>query len=175
MPLYSAQTISPTDSEKVSLQSSTDWMSVQWQSSWMNTQGKHFQLFRADPSQIAATYGNDAAADALKRSSSYGVFADPYEKDSAYSTGANPALTTATSRAPSTLSTGYNSHSGMTRPQSGVALFDRNRDSYVGTPNSGHFSPALNPGQGGGYMDVDESSRYGTTGTGSDHERERYT
>lgn len=129
----------------------------------------------ADISQIAAQYGNDAAAAALKRSSSYGVFADPYEKESAYSTAANPALTTATSRAPSTLSTGYNSHSGLTRPQSGVALFDRNRDSYVGTPNSGHFSPGLMPAQGGGYMDVDESSRYGTTGSGSDQERERYT
>ena len=123
-------------------------------------------------SQIAATYGNDAAADALKRSSSYGVFADPYEKESSYSTAANPALTTATSRAPSTMSTGYNSHNGLTRPQSGVALFDRNRDSYTGTPNSGHFSPGLQPGQG--YMDVDESSRYGTTGSGSDQERERH-
>lgn len=119
-------------------------------------------------SQIAATYGNDAAADALKRSSSYGVFADPYDKESSYSTAANPALTTATSRAPSTMSTGYNSHSGFTRPQSGVALFDRNRDSYVGTPNSGHFSPGLNPGQG--YMDDD--SRYGTAG-GRDHDRDR--
>lgn len=131
-----------------------------------------------DNSQIAATYGNDAAADALKRSSSYGVFADPYEKESAYSTSANPALTTATSRAPSTMSTGYNSHSGITRPQSGVALFDRNRDSYVGTPNSGQFSPSLHPQsqqQQGGYTDVDESSRYGTTGSGSDQERERYT
>jgi hypothetical protein len=140
----------------------------------MNTQSRSSRLhskLKLTSSQIAAQYGNDAAADALKRSSSYGVFADPYDKESAYSTSANPALTTATSRAPSTMSTGYNSQAGLTRPQSGVALFDRNRDSYVGTPNSGHFSPGLIPGQG--YIDVDESSRYGTTGSGSDQERER--
>jgi hypothetical protein len=126
-------------------------------------------------SQIAAQYGNDAAADALKRSSSYGVFADPYDKDSVYgsSTAANPALTTAHSRAPSTLSTGYNSQNSL-RPQSGVALFDRH--SFVGTPPSGGFNlgPVYGQGQGQGYNDVDESSRYGTTGSVSDAERERY-
>lgn len=129
-------------------------------------------------SQIAAQYGNEAAAKALQRSSSYALLTDPYEKDSyASSTGANPALTSVQSRTNSTTTTGYNSHSqNSLRPQSGVALFDRNRDSYVGTPTSA-LSPSYSQGQGQGhgqgYMDYDDNSRYGTTGSGSEGDRER--
>lgn len=109
-------------------------------------------------SQIAAQYGDDVAAQALRRSSSY---ADPYEKDPSYamSTAANPALTTAHSRGTSLLSTGYNSQSSL-RPQSGVALYDRNRETWASGP---------------GYSDLDDSSRQATTG-GSvseyDHQRD---
>lgn len=119
-------------------------------------------------SQIAAQYGDDVAAQALKRSSSYAMVDDPYEKDSSYamSTAANPALTVPHSRAGSTLTTGYNSQTSL-RPTSGVALYDRNRESTW----AGQMT-----GQGQGYGDdVDDSSRYGTTGSGSDAERERET
>lgn len=124
-------------------------------------------------SQIAAQYGNEAAAKALQRSSSYALLSDPYDKDSyASSTAANPALTTVQSRTNSTTTTGYNSQNSL-RPQSGVALFDRHRDSYVGTPTSGFNGQGHGQGQGQGYMDYDDNSRYGTTGSGSDGDRER--
>lgn len=112
------------------------------------------------PSQIAAQYGDDVAAQALNRSS---YIHDPYDKERdsyAISTAANPSLTAPHSRAPSTLTTGYNSQTSL-RPQSGVALYDRSRDTR----------DTWGPGQT--YTDVDETSRLGTTGSVSDAERER--
>lgn len=120
-------------------------------------------------SQIAAQYGDDVAAQALRRSSSYAMVNDPYEKDKdrdssyAMSTAANPALTAPHSRAGSTLTTGYNSQSSL-RPTSGMALYDRNRESTWAVPTTGQA-----------YSDFDETSRYGTTGSVSDAERERET